>query len=568
MNQTNVVRANFLGFAFALIAAACGTQKAQDNYIIFENATILTMEKAQPNASVLIIKNEKIFDVRNDLNFSIESLSGGVRTFDLEGATILPGFIDSHVHVRELGMDKIKADLVGVETAEDIVTRLQSRFPNPNPGKWLIGQGWDEGEFGSRGYPDRAVLDAAFPNNPVALESLHGFGGFYNAEALKIASITNETPNPEGGTILRRQDGSATGIMLTLAQDLIDVHIPKPNQAQLEDAIIAGLQTMAEAGVTSIHEAGMTEEDVSAFQSLAEKKALPIRVYGMLDGNNKSLMSNWFSNGYQDDPNDWLDIRSIKVFYDGSLGSRTALMAEPYSDAPDLANPSERISPEDMLSLGEKAADKNFQMAVHAIGDEGNNRTLNIFETALSGKTNHRWRIEHAQVVLPDFYERLSEMGAIASMQPSHAMGDSNWAEDRVGSERIKHAYAWQRILAANGKLIFNSDLPGEPWTPMETLYFAVTRQKLDGTPSEGWYKDQAVSVNTALRAMTIENANAAFQEDTLGSLEAGKWADFVILDKNPSDVSPELIKNIKVKETWVAGKKVSGKPQPITPQG
>ena len=559
MNPINVVKVKTTLTLSTLLLWGCieAPQTFEGDFTVFTNAEIITMNSSAPAAKTLVVKDDKVFYVGETFETSDKNFTGTVTLIDLKGQTILPGIIDSHVHVRELGMDAIKADLVGVETAEDMVERLQQKFPNPEPGVWLIGQGWDEGEFGSKGYPDRAALDAAFPNNPVALESLHGFGGFYNARALEIARIENETPDPEGGTILRREDGSATGTMLTLAQDLVDQYIPAPNQAQLENAIEAGLTKMASAGVTSVYEAGMTDADVLAFQNLAQQNALPLRVYGMLNGNNTQLMAEWFEKGIQDDPTDFLDIRSIKIFYDGSLGSRTALMAEPYSDKPDAANPSERISPADMLALGKEAAEKGFQMAVHAIGDEGNNRALNIYEEALNATKDHRWRIEHAQVVLPDFYERLSEMGAVASMQPSHAMGDSGWAEDRVGPDRIKHAYAWQRILAADGKLIFNSDLPGEPWTPMETLHFAVTRTKLDGTPREGWYKDQAVSVDTALKAMTIENAYAAFQEDKLGSLETGKWADFVILDKNPMTVSSNDIKNITVEETWVAGKPV-----------
>lgn len=559
MNLTNAVKIKTIMALAPLLLVGCGLlgDNEHTHYTVLTNGVIITLDAKTPTASTLIIKNNEIVSVGENATIKGKAFTDSVTTIDLQGKTILPGIIDSHVHVRELGMDKIKADLVGVESAEEMVERLRAKFPNPEPNVWLIGQGWDEGEFGSRGYPDRAVLDAAFPDNPVALESLHGFGGFYNARALEFASLTNDTPNPEGGTILRREDGSATGVMLTLAQDLIDQHIPEPSQAQLEEAIVAGLSTMAAAGVTSIHEAGMTDKDVSAFQNLAETNALPIRVYGMLDGNNTALMRDWFTQGIQDDPTDYLDIRSIKVFYDGSLGSRTALMAAPYSDKPEAANPSERISPDNMLTLGTEAAEKGFQMAVHAIGDEGNNRTLNIYDASLGGVKDHRWRIEHAQVVLPDFYDRLANMGAIASMQPSHAMGDSGWAEDRVGPDRIKHAYAWQRILAADGKLIFNSDLPGEPWTPMETLYFAVSRKKLDGSPQQGWYTDQAVSVETGLKAMTLDNAYAAFQEDKLGSLEAGKWADFVILDKNPMDVSPDDIQNITVEETWVGGQPV-----------
>lgn len=524
---------------------------------------IITMDEVQPRATSIAILNGEIIGISDEnglLAIDEEGPFGSIskaKIIDLSGQTILPGFIDSHVHVRELGMDRIKANLVGVETVEDIVARLQARYPNPKPEVWLIGQGWDEGEFASRGYPDRAALDAAFPNNPVALESLHGFGGFYNGKALEIAGITADTPDPEVGDILRRADSAPTGVMLTLAQDLVDQYIPKADQAQLEEAIVAGLETMAAAGVTSVHEAGMTPDDVAAFKSLRGKNELPIRVYGMLDGNDDASMEEWLSQGILDDPSDFLDIRSIKVFYDGSLGSRTALLAEPYFDEPDAASPTERIAPVKLQSLSDRAVEKGFQIAVHAIGDEGNNRTLNIYDQALGDVTSARWRIEHAQVVLPDYYDRVADLGVLSSVQSSHAMGDSGWAEDRLGPDRIQHAYAWQNILGAGGRLMLNSDLPGEPWTPMETLYFAVNRKKLEGGPESGWYANQALSVNEALHAMTLENAYGAFQEEALGSLEAGKRADFVVLNADPTQVDPIEIKNIRVQQTWVNGQPI-----------
>jgi len=526
------------------------------------NAQITTMDTAEPDANAMLIRGELIIALGNLAN--IEMAMGkqelnSVNKIDAHGATILPGFIDSHVHVRELGMDKIKADLVGVKTSDEIVSRLKVFAPNPKPGTWIIGQGWDEGYFASIGYPDRADLDAAFPDNPVKLESLHGFAGFYNGRALQIAGITAATPKPKGGDILHRTDGSPTGVMLTLAQNLVNQHVPTPDHSQLKQAIHAGLMTMARAGVTSVHEAGMTAADVRAFQSLQDEGRLPIRVYGMLNGNDETLMANWFAKGPQDDPQDFLDIRSIKVFYDGSLGSRTALMRAPYSDKPDTANPTERISPAAVTSLAERAAKTGFQIATHAIGDEGNHRTLNIYAKALAQypDLDHRWRVEHAQVVLPEFYGRMADMNVLASMQSSHAVGDSGWAEDRVGPARIRHAYAWQRVLAAGGRLVINSDLPGEPWHPMQTLYFAVTRKHLDGTPKDGWYTDQALSTYEALKAMTSAGAYSAFQEDKLGALMAGKWADFVILDKNPLTTNPDDLKNIKVLQTWVAGKRI-----------
>ena len=548
----------FTGLSLGLISCSESTAPvAPENPVVLVKGNILTQNPAQPIAKAMVIKDGRIMKIGNNLAFDELATA---RIIDLSGQTILPGFIDSHVHVRELGMDRIKANLVGVETVGEIVRRLKLRFPNPAPGEWLIGQGWDEGEFASRGYPDRAALDESFPNNPVALESLHGFGGFYNGKALEVSGITANTPDPEVGDILRREDGSPTGVMLTLAQDLVDQYIPKPSQAKLEEAILAGLTEMAQAGVTSIHEAGMTPEDVKAFQALAARDELPIRVNGLLDGNNTDLMEDWFTTGIADDPDDWLDIRGIKVFYDGSLGSRTALLAAPYADQPNAARPTERISPENLQILANQAAETGYQMAVHAIGDEGNNRTLEIYETALYGRTDARWRIEHAQVVLPDYYARAAKLGVLSSVQSSHAVGDSAWAEARIGPERIKHAYAWQRILGAGAGagLMLNSDLPGEPWTPMETLYFAVTRQKLDGTPEGGWYADQALSVDEALKAMTVTNAYGAFQEDDIGSLAIGKRADFVVLDQDPMRVPPSALKDINVIMTWVDGKLVA----------
>ncbi|MEP3888987.1 MAG: amidohydrolase [Hellea sp.] len=546
----------------AMIAACSATAPDTDSNIeniIFYGGDILTLNDGSLSPEALLISGETIRKTGTLIEMTRDAPQAA--KIDLGGKTLMPGIIDSHVHVRELGMDAVKADLVGVENVEQIVQRLQARFPNPAQGEWLIGQGWDEGVFASIGYPDRAALDAAFPDNPIKLESLHGFGGFYNGAALTIAGINKDTVDPKVGDILRRENGEPTGVMLTLAQDLVNQHVPASSQNQLEEAIIAGLTKMGKAGVTSIHEAGMTPEDVEAFKSLAARGALPIRVYGMLDGNDEALMQDWFSKGALDDPQDFLDIRGVKVFYDGSLGSRTALMAAPYSDNPDSAKPTERITHAAVLSLGERSAKHGFQMAVHAIGDEGNNRTLGLYEKALATQPaqDHRWRIEHAQVVLPDFYARQAKLGVLASMQSSHAVGDSKWAEDRVGPQRIKNAYAWQTILKTGGRLMMNSDLPGEPWEPMETLHFAVNRKPLDAPDeAQGWYMDQALSASEALKAMTLENAYGAFQDGQLGSLASGKWADFIILDSNPLTTPSKNLKDIEVLETWVAGRKLN----------
>lgn len=271
-------------------------------------------------------------------------------------------------------------------------------------------------------------------------------------------------------------------------------------------------------------------------------------------------MATWFDHGPLDDPQDWLDIRGIKVFYDGSLGSRTALLRDPYSDRPDQARPLIRIPLQTVEALGETARAQGFQLAVHAIGDLANDQILTSFERRLAPDADgmvpdHRWRIEHAQVVRPDFPRRAANLGVIASMQPSHAVGDAHWAEARLGHRRIRRAYIWKPFEQTGVPIIFNSDLPGEPWEPMQTLHFATTRTRLDGTPPGGWRPQDALDRESSLRAMTLSGAHAAFQENQLGSLEPGKWADFIVLSDNP--LTADNVLTIKVEATYVAGQHV-----------
>ncbi len=549
---------------FALTLAACAEPASETTATVFTNATFVTMDG--PNTDALLVEDGRITALGQD---DIDAaLGNSVTIVDLRGATVLPGFVDSHVHVRELGMDAIKVDLVGAQSLTEIIARIRAQRPNPAPGEWIIGQGWDEGRYADSaslegletpgGYPDTAPLSAAFPDNPVALESLHGFAAMGNARAFEIAGIDADTPDPQGGTILRRSNGEPSGVLLTLAQALLMDAAPEITQEQRETAIRAGLARMAQAGVTSVHEAGMTGEDVAAFRALAERGELPIRVFGLLNGNDTELMDDWFEAGPLDDADDYLDIGGIKVFFDGSLGSRTAMLSAPYADLPDTARPTARISLNAIDRLAVQARDTGFQMAVHAIGDEANDCILASYELRLSESPyDHRWRIEHAQVVRPDFAERAAALNVIASMQPSHAVGDSAWAEARLGDERIRRAYAWKSLDAAGVPIIFNSDLPGEPWEPMQTLHFALTRTDLDGAPDGGWYADEVLTREQSLRAMTLAGAHAAFQDDTLGSLSVGKWADFVVLSGNP--MTQDDVREIDVLRTYVAGEHVGG---------
>jgi len=476
--------------------------------------------------------------------------------YDLNGNTVLPGMIDSHTHVHELGFNRNKANVEETESVEEMVKILVEYYPEPKPGEWIIGTGWDEGAWASKRYPDRKLLDETFPDNPVVLESLHTFAGFYNGKTLEISGITSDTPDPEGGQILKRDDGIPTGILLSRAQNLVTQHIPPESYDQEKQAIISGLQALADVGVTSVHEIGMDAGRIKVFRELASNNELPVRVYGVLTGTDDDLVNEWIARGPEIDNNLWFSLKGIKIFYDGSMGSRTALLKEPYSDEPEKANPDERLTQDELAVLSKKAAASGFQMIVHAIGDEANDRTLNAFELALKEFPNidHRWRIEHAQTVLPDYYERAAGLNVISSMQSSHAILDSPWAEDRVGKERIRHSYAWKNVLTADGKLIINSDLPAVPWEPMQTLYFAVNRAPLGGSKGDEWYPEQSITVNEALKAMTIESAYAAFQENFIGSIKVGKLADFIEIDKNPFKIDPFEIDNIKVLKTWING--------------
>lgn len=547
-----------LAVIICLLLGACTIETNFDELIIFHNADFLTMEPGREEPTAMVLLDDHIYAMGSYEDFA--SRYPEAAQVDLKGATVVPGFIDSHTHAHEFGQQRLKADISGLESVEEMVEALQAFFPNPKPGEWLIGQGWDEGVWSSIGLPDRALLDEAFPNNPVRLQSLHGFAGFYNGKALELAGIDANTPDPEVGRIIRRDDGSPTGVMETLAQQLVNKHIPAESIEQAKEAILAGTRALLNEGITSIHEAGLNPTVLQAYMELADESRLPLRVYGMINGNDDSLMQAWFDRGPFSHPSGRLDIRSIKVFYDGSLGSRTALLAAAYSDNPKAAMMTERIRPDKVRELGRKAAEKGFQMAVHAIGDEANRRVLDLYDAALEGheESDHRWRIEHAQVVMPDYFERVAERGYISSVQSSHAVGDSKWAEDRLGAERIQRSYAWRSIQDAGGKLILNSDLPGEPWTPLETLYFGVTRMTLDGQPPGGWYANQALSTDEALKAMTISGAHAAFMEKITGSLKSGKKADFIVLDRNPLTMEPEDLKNLRILEIWIDGSPVA----------
>jgi len=524
---------------------------------LFYEGSILSFYGEVISHDAMLIEKDRIVaigsfkDLRNSYPHAILT--------SLNGKTVLPGIIDSHAHVAELGAASLFADVSKSQTVEDMIQVLKAFYPNPKSGQWLIGQGWDEGVWASLGYPNRKLLDQAFPQNPVKLASLHGFASFYNGLALAISGISAQTSDPEGGTILRNPDGSPTGVMLTLAKRMVDKHVPALTREQERDAIVKGLNILAAEGVTSVHEAGINRVRLPVWEDLAKYGQLPIRVYGLLDGNDSQLVSDWTKRGPYQSEDQFFTVKGFKIFYDGSLGSRTALLSEPYSDDPKAARMTERISLPQIRQLGEQLSPKGFQLAVHTIGDAANRNIIELYRD-LKKKfpgADLRWRLEHAQVLDPQLIQEIGELGLIASVQSSHAVGDSKWAEERLGPERIKYAYAWRSLLNSGVRVMLNSDLPGEPWAPRETLYFATMRKTLDGKADQAWYPEQSFTVVEALRSMTVEGAYGEFAEARLGQLKVGYQADFIIIDRNPLNIPREQLKDLKVLETWVGGKQV-----------
>ena len=529
---------------------------------------VYTMDPGQPLVTGVLVEAGRVLAVGDATR--LRRRYPGAERVSVPGI-VTPGIIDAHVHARELGSQRSRADLTGVDDVGEMVARRRAhRTAHPHGGDWLLGAGWDEGAWASRGYPDRAALDAAFPDTPVALLSLHGFAGLFNGEALARAGLL-ESPvtvstgeagrEPEdggapAGKLLRRPDGTPTGVLLGALQQRVTDVIPPPSVEVRAQWIEEALEVLLAAGVTTVHEAGVTAEDLPAWMLLWSQGRLPTRARLLLDGNDPALVDAFEDiRAGQDPPGGRLRVLGFKVFYDGSLGSRTALLHAPYHDEPGSHDAIERLSLPEVRALAARAATMGAQLAVHAIGDRANDNVLDVIEQELGASApSARWRIEHAQVVSPTFFSRAASLGVVASMQPSHAVGDARWAPDRLGLERLTRAYAWRTMLDAGVPLIFNSDLPGEPWRPEQTLAFAVTR---DGAALEVPFEpEQSVTPSEALTAMTATSGWASFEEGQLGMLTPGAVADFVVWDVDPTSVSTGPTP-ASIVQVWLDGQRV-----------
>lgn len=538
-----------------LVVSLWGQTPSTD--LLLLNAHVVTMNDKQPSAQAIAIRGDRIVWVGN--SDEGRKLYPTALALDLHGAAVLPGLIDAHTHLINLGESLTRLNLKDSPTEKEIIERVKQRAATAAPGEWIVGWGWDEGKWASN-YPTNQALSAATPNNPVFLVGLHTFAAWANTRALELAGVNKDTKDPENGKILHdEKTGEPTGILLNHAQELVSRHIPPMTLAQAKRAMQLAARECVRNGLTSVHEAKVTPLMVQAFHELVREGRMPLRVYSMLDGADKNLVDEWLKRGPEIDPHHQLTIRSFKLFADGALGSRGAAMLEPYSDAPQTKGL--MTTPEaDVYSLTRRALQAGFQVCTHAIGDAANRSVLNAYEQAEKEVPNAhdpRLRIEHAQVLAPEDIPRFAKLGVIASMQPTHATSDMPWAEKRVGLERIKSAYAWRSVKDSGAHLPLSSDFPGETLNPFYGIYAAITRQDPQGNPPGGWHPEQKLTLEEALRGYTIEAAYAEFEENAKGSIEKGKLADFTVIAQDITRITPPEILSIRVLKTIVGGKVV-----------
>src|SRR5690348_10887876 len=526
--------------------------------LLLLNAHVITMAPGQPSAEAIAVSGGRIAWVGTGADAG-RLYPGAASVLDLRGATVLPGIIDSHTHLMELGKSLLQLNLKDAPSDKEAVEPVKQRVATAKPGEWILGWGWDEGKWAAH-YPDNRALSAVSPNNPVYLVGLHTFAAWANKRALALAGIDKNTADPENGKILRDpQTGEPTGILLNHAQKLVESHIPPMTLPRVGQAFELAAREGARNGWTSVHKAKGTPIMVDAFRDLVRKNRMPLRVYAMLDGANQQMVATWLQRGPEIDPQHRLTIRAFKLFADGALGSRGAALLEPYSDAPQTRGLMTTPEPA-VYDLTRRALQRGFQVCTHAIGDRANRLVLDAYERALREvptARSPRLRVEHAQVLAPQDIPRFSKLDVIASMQPTHCTSDKAWAEARLGPQRVKGAYAWQSVLKTGAHLPLSSDFRGETLNPFYGIYAAITRQDPQGNPPGGWYPEQRLTLAEALRGYTLEGAFAEFDEKDKGSIEAGKLADFTVIDLDPAKVPPKDILNTRVLKTIVGGQVV-----------
>jgi len=534
-----------------LVAASCN-RTTQTSDMIITNARIWTGNAEEPFAEAMAISGDTLVAVGSNSEV-MKYKSGAATVIDLGSRFVAPGFIDSHVHLLQGGSNLASVQLRDAATPEEFIKRIKAFAATQKPGTWILGGDWDG--MGWESLPSGSWIDSVTPEHPVFVSRLDGHMALANSLAMKLAGVDRKVKDVAGGTIGRDAHGEPTGIFKDNAMDLISVRIPEQSAEEVDRALVAAMKYLASNGVTSVHAV-----DAAAYADGLERARAGggqiTRIYYMQTISRwKDLKEQIEREGRGDR---WISTGGVKGFVDGSLGSHTAAFIEPYTDLP--ADTGLFVNSEEDLYTWVSAADNTgLQVVIHAIGDRAINTLLNIYErvAAENGERDRRFRIEHSQHIAPADIERYGKLKVIASMQPYHTIDDGRWAEEYIGPERVKTTYAFRSLLDNGATLAFGSDWFVAPATPLEGMYAAVTRRTLDGKNPGGWVPEQKITVEEALKAYTINAAYASFEENIKGTLEPGKLADFVVLDRDITAVDPAEIWDMKVLQTWVGGKKV-----------
>lgn len=529
--------------------------------IIVTNARIYTADDANPLAEAMAISGGRLQFVGSAAEAL--ALKGPATTMvDAAGRTIIPGMTDAHAHLYGLGVSLRQVDLTGTRSYAEVIARVVAKAGSLPKGTPVLGRGWDQNDWSDTRLPVHTALSAATPDHPVVLERVDGHAVIANAVAMAKAGITAATKDPSGGRIVRDAQGAPTGVLVDNAQELIGPATRGADAGNPREVLKSAVREANKWGLTGVHEMGVGADVVGTYEAAAQAGELTLRAYVLLSGDSATLAWAWPRGPRSALFDSHLWVRSIKLYGDGALGSRGAALLDPYAD--DAGNNGLLVmQPEYIRSVSERALRSGWQVGTHAIGDRANRLVLDAYAAALKAvpTADHRFRIEHAQIIHHDDIGRFAQLGVIPSMQASHQTSDMYWAANRLGPERLRGAYAWRSLLATGVIIPNGSDFPVEQVNPLLSFHAAVARQDADDFPVGGWQPEQRMTREEALRSMTIWPARAAFQEELLGSLTAGKLADFVVLDQDIMRVPAELILHAAVVQTWVGGAKVYERP-------
>jgi predicted amidohydrolase YtcJ len=543
----------FVGVASAAFAA----EPAQT---VFVNGNIYTMNERAPHAEAIAVNGDRIVFVGSNADAK-KFQTAGARTIDLAGKTVVPGLTDSHCHIFGIGERELTLNLEGTNTLEDFLAKVKERVAKTEKGKWITGRGWIETFWKPPQFPTRADLDKIAPNNPVWLTRADGHAAIANSAALRMAKIDKKTKNPFGGEILKdKQTGEPTGMLLDHAQELVAKNLPHPSEAERREAFVVGVKRELSLGWCEIQNAGSNLDDLPPMLEALKAGQCKIRVYNAAYSPGPAGAALLRYGATLNDFDHHFTQRTIKVVFDGALGSRGAALLEPYSDAPETSGYLTQKEAE-LQPIFEEALRQGIQIETHAIGDRANRVILDLYEKAMKAVPTAerkipepRWRVEHAQILSAQDLPRFAKLGIIASMQPSHAISDLFFAPSRLGKERLAGAYAWQSLLKSGAVVIGGSDAPVERGEPMIEFYAAVARKSIKGESADGWHPEEALSREQALKMFTLAPAYAAFEEADKGSIEAGKLADLTVLSADIMKIPDAEILKTKCALTMIGG--------------